>query len=180
MNITIIMLLRSFGTGPKRLVKRSTKYNVYQKRLRVSSLACPVCKRKSQTRNLLLRSKSNSNHIHVYNRREEEDKKRTDSSSSTRRQEVEKLKGNRLFQGCFFLFCFVFIIIIIIFFWKRKSTRPLRIWRINTCECCAEEALGQKERKLIIFSFLSASLCLSHLSLLIPLSDSAAFFRVDL
>lgn len=67
MNITIIKLLRSFGTGPKRLVKRSTKYNVYRKRLRASCLACPVCKRNIQTRELLLRSKSNSNHIHVYN-----------------------------------------------------------------------------------------------------------------
>jgi len=41
MNITIIKLLRSFGTGPKRLVKRSTKYNVYQKRLRASVWPAP-------------------------------------------------------------------------------------------------------------------------------------------
>lgn len=43
MNITIIKLLRSFGTGPKRLVKRSTKYNVYRKRLRASCLAWAPC-----------------------------------------------------------------------------------------------------------------------------------------
>jgi len=64
-----------------------------------------------------------------------------------------KLKGSRLFQG----FCFLL---------KRKSSRPLRVWRINTW-MFAKEALGQKgkEKKTMSIPFLS----LFHLSLLIPL-----------